>query len=144
LFLDEMPVDVGFLNGLPVGDIAYVKVLRPPFYGAAGGGSGGAIAIYTRKGDDLKSKPGGLTTNSIAGYTPIKEFYSPNYSTFNKQNELRDVRTTLYWNPGVNTTSTHNAVKFTFYNNDVTQAFRVVIEGMSKEGLLTHYEQILE
>lgn len=144
LYMDEMPVDASLLSSIPVSDIAYVKVFRPPFMGAIGGGSGGAIAIYTRKGDDLRSRPGGLSTNTVTGYTPIKEFYSPNYDRFDKRNEQKDVRTTLYWNPLIVTTPGNRKVKLSFYNNDVTQSFRVVIEGMSKEGLLTHYEEIME
>ena len=142
--MDETPVDADLLQSIPVSDIAYVKVFRPPFMGGAFGGSGGAIAIYTRKGDDLRSKPGGLSTNMVAGYTPIREFYSPNYDRFDKRNEQRDVRTTLYWNPMVLTTGQNRSVKLSFYNNDVTEAFRIVIEGVSKEGLFTHYEEIME
>jgi len=94
LFLDEMPIDAEFLNTIPVSDIAFVKVFRPPFMGGFNG-SGGAIAVYTRKGDDTRSKPGGLNTNTIIAYTPSREFYSPNYSRFDKRNEQPDVRTTL-------------------------------------------------
>lgn len=143
LYMDEMPVDAELLSSVPVSDIAYVKVFRPPFMGGPGG-SGGAIAIYTRKGDDLRSKPGGLSSNTVAGYTPLKEFYSPNYDRFDKRNEQRDVRTTLYWNPMLVTNANSRSVKLTFYNNDVTKAFRVIIEGVSKEGLLTHYEEVME
>ena len=144
LFLDEMQIDADFLNSMSVTDIAYVKVFRPPFMGAAGGGSGGAIAIYTRRGDELRSRPGGLSTNAVAGYTPIRQFYSPNYASFDKRNEQPDVRSTLYWNPLVITSPKNRSVKLSFYNNDVTKSFRVIIEGMSKEGLLTHYEEIME
>jgi hypothetical protein len=145
LFLDEVPTDVSMIANIPVNDVAYVKVFRPPFFGAAGGGAGGGIAIYTRRGNDVKSAPGkGLNTNTITGYTPIREFYAPNYGTFNKQNEQRDVRTTLYWNPTIETSPQKSIVRFTFYNNDVSQAFRIVIEGLSKDGQLTHFEQVLE
>jgi hypothetical protein len=143
LYMDEMAVDAELLNTIPVSDIAYVKVFRPPFMGTSGG-SGGAIAIYTRKGDDLRSKPGGLSSNTIAGYTPIKEFYSPNYDRFDKRNEQKDIRTTLYWNPMIITTGANRSFKLSFHNTDVTKSFRVIIEGMSKEGLLTHYEEIME
>jgi hypothetical protein len=144
LYLDEMPVDADFINSLPVSDVAYIKVLRPPFMGTSGGGNG-AIAIYTRKGDDAKNTPGkGLSSNNIAGYTPIREFYSPNYDRFDKRNEQRDVRSTLYWNPLINLSPKNKSVKLSFYNNDVTKAFRVVIEGMSKEGEFTHYEEVME
>jgi len=143
LYLDEMPIDAEFLNTIPVTDIAFVKVFRPPFMGGFNG-SGGAIAVYTRKGDDIKSKPGGLNTNTIAGYTPIREFYSPNYSRFDKRNEQPDLRTTLYWNPIILVPANSTSVKLQFYNNDVSKAFRVVIEGISKEGLVTHHEEVIE
>jgi len=52
IFVDEMPVDPGFLNDLPVADIAMIKIIKQPFIGAVGNGGGGTIAIYTIKGDD--------------------------------------------------------------------------------------------
>jgi hypothetical protein len=145
LYLDEVPTDVDMISSIPVSDVAYVKVFRPPFFGGVGGGSGGAIAIYTRKGNDTKTTPGkGLSSSTIAGYTPIKQFYSPNYDHFDQKNEQKDIRTTLYWNPMIVTNPQNHTVKLTFYNTDVTKSFRVVIEGMTKEGLLTHYEQVME
>jgi hypothetical protein len=35
-------------------------------------------------------------------------------------------------------------VVLTFFNNDVTNAFRVVIEGMTKDGRLAHVDQMME
>ena len=52
IFIDEIAVDPGFLNTLPVTDIAMIKVIKEPFIGAIGNGAGGTIAIYTVKGDD--------------------------------------------------------------------------------------------
>lgn len=144
LYLDEMQVDADFLTSVPVSDIAYIKVFRPPFMGGVGGGANGAIAIYTRKGDDARTRPGGLSSNTVSGYTPIRQFYSPNYERFDKRNDQKDVRTTLYWNPMILTTPASRSVKISFFNNDVSKSFRVVIEGLSKEGLLTHYEEIME
>jgi hypothetical protein len=143
VFLDEMQTDASMLANVPVSDIAYVKVFRPPFMGGSGG-SGGAIAVYTKKGSDRVPGKGGLSTNTVAGYSPIKQFYSPNYDSFDPRNERLDIRTTLYWNPLVVTSPSKNKVKLVFYNNDVTKAFRVVIEGMTKDGLLAHYETIME
>ncbi|MCU7550677.1 hypothetical protein OCK74_16275 [Chitinophagaceae bacterium LB-8] len=144
LYLDEIQTDVDMISGIPVSDVAYIKVFRPPFMGGSGGGNG-AIAIYTRRGGDVQSTPGkGLASNKVIGYTPIKQFYAPNYSSFQQRNEERDLRTTLYWNPMLVTTPGKQTVMFTFYNNDVSQSFRVVIEGMSSDGKLTRLEQIME
>ena len=51
VFVDEMRVDAGFLDALSVNDIAMIKVIKTPFLGGWGG-SGGAIAIYTKDGDE--------------------------------------------------------------------------------------------
>ncbi|GAC1419561.1 MAG: Plug domain-containing protein [Flavisolibacter sp.] len=145
IFLDEMNSSPEILSSIPVADIAYIKVFPPPFMGAPGGGSGGAVAIYTRRGGDARSRPGGgMTSSMVAGYTPIRQFYSPNYDAFDPKNEQPDLRTTLYWNPSLETTPKNHSVTFSFYNNDVTKSFRVIVEGMTREGLLTHFEQILE
>jgi hypothetical protein len=37
-----------------------------------------------------------------------------------------------------------NQVVLSFYNNDVTGAFRVIIEGMTRDGKLAHIEQMME
>ena len=37
-----------------------------------------------------------------------------------------------------------NKVVLSFYNNDVSRAFRVTIEGMTKDGRLAHIEQMME
>jgi hypothetical protein len=85
-----------------------------------------------------------MANNAIIGYSEIRQFYSPNYGTFNAANEKKDLRSTLYWNPQVVTTNLKNKIKLTFYNNDVSKAFRVIIEGITKDGRLAHLEQIME
>ena len=144
LFVDEVQADVGLVSGIAVNDIAYIKVFRPPFFG--GGNSGnGAIAIYTRRGNDIKPTPGkGLANSNINGYTSIRQFYSPNYSSFSQGNDKKDLRTTLYWNPQVVINPQKNKATLSFYNNDISRAFRVVIEGMTKDGRLAHVEQTME
>ncbi len=145
IFIDEMPADAERLQTIPMSDIAYVKVLRPPFFGATGGGAGGAIAVYTRKGGDVKSEPGkGLDSKHLAGYTVMKEFYSPNYETNPDKKYDQDVRTTLYWNPYVLTDKKNRTVSLPFFNNDVTKKFRIDIQGMNAEGKLICIEKIVE
>jgi hypothetical protein len=144
IFLDEMPADADMVSNISVSDVAYIKVLRPPFIGASNG-SGGAIAIYTRRGGDQKTEPGkGLANNMVTGYNTIRQFYSPNYATISEENEKKDFRSTLYWNPEVVTTPGKSKVVLSFFNNDVSNAFRVVIEGMTKDGRLAHVEQVME
>lgn len=144
VYLDQFNTDVNMLSSLSVSDIAYVKVFRPPFMGGFNG-SNGAIAIYTRKGNDAPVTRGkGLNNNTIFGYTPIKEFYTPNYANIDLRNEQRDLRTTLYWNPAVLLSPKSRTVTVTFYNNDISKAFRVILEGMTTDGRLAHIEQVME
>ena len=140
-FLDEMVVDAATLQTIPMQDVAMVKVFNPPFFGGSGGGAGGAIAVYTKKGRgnaDVK----GLSAATVIGYSPIKEFYSPDYSKYvPSADDPVDYRTTLYWNPFILTNKQNRRVIITFYNNDNTRKFRMVIEGINVDGKLTRIEK---
>jgi hypothetical protein len=144
LFLDETSMRAEMIKDIPVADIAYVKVYRPPFFGAVGGGRGGAIAIYTRKGgDEQVATAKGLDYKFLEGYTPYKQFYSPDYSQ-PADGDSPDLRTTLYWNPMVLTDRSSHNVKLEFYNNDASRRLRIVVEGMNTEGKLTRVEKIID
>ena len=143
LFLDEMRSQPDFLYSLSMGDIAYIKVFRPPFFGSTGGGAGGAISIYTRKGNDQVSKPGaGIPFIMLTGYTSYKEFYSPDYSVPTAASE--DIRNTIYWNPFILTDKINKRVKIEYYNNDISKKHRIVLEGMNLDGKLVRIEKVVE
>lgn len=148
LFLNEMPVDVTAIENIPVTDIAYVKAFRPPFFGATGGGAGGAIAIYTKKGADVTSSAtsnmGGLDKSRLTGYALPKEFYSPDYSKETTNADLPDIRSTLLWQPYILTDKNNHKITVNFYNNDVSKRIRIILEGMNEDGQLTRVEKILE
>jgi hypothetical protein len=144
LFLNEMRTDPQGLSSIPVSDIAYVKVLRPPFMGATGGGANGAIAVYTRKGDERQvDNFKGLNRITVPGYSPAKEFYSPDYSVADPMHELDDLRTTIYWAPFIFLDKEKKKVSITFYNNDISKELKVVIEGVNEIGQLTRVEEMI-
>ncbi len=144
-FYNESPVDLSYLSSVNMNDVAYIKVFRPPFLGAIGGGANGAIAIYTRKGGEgPKTESKGISYKMVIGYTAPKEFYSPNYDTYNEKNEEKDIRTTLYWAPTLLTTPGNNTIRLKFFNNDFSQSFRVIVEGITTDGKLTHVEKVIE
>jgi len=145
LYLNEMQVDASQLQNTPVSDIAMVKVFRPGSGVGFGGGAGGTIAVYTRKGSEKKPDPTikGLDQARIIGYSPVRQFYSPDYLR-NPDDQTQDIRTTLYWNPYVLTEKGNSKLSFTFYNNDVTHKIRVVLEGFNEMGKLTRVEKIIE
>ncbi|NML20652.1 hypothetical protein HHL16_07190 [Pseudoflavitalea sp. G-6-1-2] len=147
LFLNEMQIDASAIANTPVADVAYVKVFRPPFFGAFGGGAGGAIAVYTKKGGDMRNTsnvPGGMEKNRMVGYSAAKEFYSPDYSKENALYDVLDVRTTLYWAPYLLTDKNSRKATITFYNNDISKKLKVIVEGMNEAGMMTRVEKVLE
>lgn len=146
LFLNEMQTDVSQIATVSVNDIAYIKVLRPPFIGAMGGGAGGAIAVYTKKGGDVKPEPGkGLNKSLVVGYSTPKEFYSPNYKDLSGSSQVAaDYRTTLYWNPTILTDVTRKKVRLEFYNNDITKAYRIILEGVNEIGKMVRIEKVIQ
>ena len=143
-YLDEVPVDASMLASISMTQIAFIKVFRPPFFGAFGGGSGGAIAVYTKKGDDTRTQFSGLEYALLAGYTPVKQFYSPNYAEQQINFTQTDLRRTLYWQPNIQTGGDLRKVKISFYNNDISQSLRVVMEGMADDGRLIHFSKLLK
>lgn len=147
LFLDQMPSQSTVLQTLVMQDIAMVKVFRPPFFGSMGGGAGGAIAIYTKKGSSRNS--GGNKSNKemfstvLGGYSRFKEFYNPQYDN-SGENPETDIRTTLYWNPYVITNKKSPRYRIQFYNNDLSKRLLIVLEGINADGKITRTTKILE
>ncbi len=144
VFMDEMQTDISQVQSIPMSDVAMIKVFRPPFIGGTGGGAGGAIAVYTKKGASLNKDVKGLDFVRIPGYSVAKEFYSPDYSQYDEAQTQGDFRSTLYWNPFVLTDKDTRRVVFTFYNNDISRRFRIVVEGCDVYGKLTRIEKIFE
>lgn len=144
LYLNEMPADVSMLANINVNDIALVKVFRPPFMGGFGGGAGGAIAVYTKKGGDNKGDETirGFERMKKAGYSLVKEFYSPDYAVKKEVHALPDKRLTLFWSPYISVDSITHATTIAFYNNDFSKRFRIVVEGITADGRVGRVEQI--
>lgn len=143
IFINEMPADALSAMNLSMTDVAYIKVFKPPFMGSSGSGASGAIAIYTTKPADRSTdKIKGMNSTILTGYSYYKEFYHPDYTY--PQPKLPDTRATLYWNPYILTDKKNKTVKISFFNNDITQKFRVIIEGVNAKGKLTRIEKIIE
>jgi len=146
IYLNELRSDVGMVSSIPVTDVAYIKVFRPPFFGTGGGGASGAIVIYTKKGG-TSSKGSqnvkGMESTILAGYSRFKEFYNPIYdksaASFNP-----DTRNTLYWNPYIMTNKKSPRYPIEFYNNDVSSKLKIVLEGINANGKMTRVVKILE
>jgi hypothetical protein len=142
LFLNESPSEVTAIQNLPMSDVAMVKVYRPPFFGATGGGAGGAVAVYLKKGGNRAQNVKGLDFANVAGYTAIREFYSPDYDQAADISKTDDLRSTLYWSPNLLFDKNTRRVKVSFFNSDNCTKYRVIIEGLNRLGQLTHEEKL--
>jgi hypothetical protein len=140
IFMNEIVTEVEMLQSIPMSDVAMIKVFDPPFFGAAGGGPGGAVAVYTKKGAAVNSNVQGLNIATLHGYSSIKEFYMPNYELENVAGP--DFRTTLYWNPFVLMDAKNKRISIPFFNNDNGNKIRVIIEGINEAGQLTREEKV--
>jgi hypothetical protein len=148
VYLDQQLVGPEFIQSMNIRDIAIIKIFRPPFFGGIGGGSGGAIAIYSKKGADMRmsndSKSSkGMAYTLIAGYSRFKEFFSPDYE-IPGENSDTDIRTTLYWSPYVITNKKHPRFKIQFFNNDFSKKLNVVLEGINTDGKITRVVKVIE
>lgn len=142
LFLNESPSEVTAIQNVQMSDVAMVKVYRPPFFGASGGGAGGAVAVYLKKGGNRSQNVKGLDFVNIAGYSVIREFYSPDYEQALDINKADDLRSTIYWSPNLLLDKNTRRLKISFFNSDNCTKYRVIIEGLNGLGQLTHEEKL--
>jgi hypothetical protein len=141
LFLDEIETDPSVVATIPANQIALVKIYSS-FAGGWGNSPGGAMAIYTKKGADYVSNTSFANIKTYNGYTITKEFFAPNYKLSN-EGLATDLRHTIDWRPTVFVNSINPRIPFSFYNNNRTQSFKVVIEGMTTSGKLIWLEQVV-
>jgi hypothetical protein len=135
--IDGMPVDASALTAISQFDLDRVEVIKGPTAAVYGGrGGGGVIALFTKRGGSNyeEVEPGdNIIIYKAGGFQQYREFYSPRY-TADGQTERPDYRTTLYWNPAIQTDASGKA-SVSFYTADRLTDYRVVINGISDAGL---------
>ncbi len=143
LFLNETMTDANTIATIQASEVAMIKIYSS-FVGATGNGAGGAMAIYTKKGDDLFDFSSGRSFNlRYNGFSVIREFYSPDYQKAPAEKTKEDKRITLQWKPDIMLSGVNPKIPVVFYNNDRTKRYRVVVEGMTVDGKLLMLEKIV-
>ncbi|RZL46906.1 MAG: hypothetical protein EOO93_25530 [Pedobacter sp.] len=136
LIVDGMQINQDFLSSIPVTDVAGIEILTSNYnltvLGAAA--SGGAIYITTKNGN-LGRGPDATNTAKITnfGYQVSKQFYSPDYDDPKTNQQLQDLRSTIYWNPAV-ITNDKGQTNLNFFNAGTPGTYRIVVEGMDAFG----------
>ena len=144
IYANGMPVDVFYLASIDVAGIESLEIFNND--GLSGvnrlSNTSGVLVINMKEikkttisKDQLKSlfPPTNVLTFKPKGYTPERQFYIPKYSGPRTSMQREDYRTTIYWNPSVNTDKEGNAA-FEFFNSDAKGFYRVVVEGMDNSG----------
>ncbi|RYU87348.1 hypothetical protein EWM62_16695 [Mucilaginibacter terrigena] len=141
-FLNNFASSAGDIRNTPMMDIDYIKIYDPSM-GGAFGAFGGVISVYTKRGKGFVYNDKNNKTLPLAGYTPVTDFFSPDYATAVTVTGKPDLRTTLYWEPNIILDKEKQEHLIKFYNNDISRRFKIVIEGMNFDGKLVHLEKIL-
>ena len=103
----------------------------------------GVLTVRLKPGyTGRRGKPLSMATIHQQGWKPDIKFYSPQYTDKN-QKTRPDHRTTLYWNPKVETDEKgHASVRF--YASDISKRYLITLEGVSDDGIVIHKEAIIE
>lgn len=100
-------------------------------YGTAG--AFGVIAVYTKTGASGMGNPDPtLQTIALPGFSPSRIFPSPDYEKSPPKGP--DQRSTLYWNPSIQTDPLTGKSAFSFFAADLPGMYRVVVEGVTADG----------
>ena len=140
LSLDGNPVTMDDLKQVSMKEVLFIKIVDKPSPKDLQ-----TLAITSRQSvyqDNIINNKTGFAV--VRGYTTVKEFYIPQYAGSPSDDHSEDFRSTLYWNPRVILDKDHRKVKLSFFNNDLSNKFRVIVEGMNSEGRLTRLEQIIK
>jgi hypothetical protein len=98
------------------------------------------LAIYTFSGKGLMgSFPRGKGTNlkydTAPQFSPIREFYNPEYQeSENIDWNIPDRRTLLYWKPNIATDKITGKAITTFFNSDLKGKMVIICEGITADG----------
>jgi len=139
LVLDDRKIEfIDEIEDLPMSWVKQIDLLTTfnPF-GVRSGDANAAIFIYTKSFEELEKDdtvPLHMKTIMPLGYQQPIEFYAPKYDTPEKRNaSVPDLRTTIHWQPVVQTDSA-GVASFDFYTADEQTSYTVVIEGLADDG----------
>ena len=138
--LDGTPVAMDDLKSVSMKEVLFIKFLPKSNQKALP-----TLAITSRQALDQENIMENKTGFAIVkGYTPAREFYHQHYDNKIEDFQATDYRSTLYWNPKLRLDNSNRKMSIVFFNNDISNKFRVVIEGMNQDGKLCHIDEIIK
>lgn len=131
------------INPTTVERIAITKRIDV-LYGSQG--KNGVIAVYTKIGTtgfEDAEKEKNFQILRIPGYSRPRSFSFPDYGDSKTDKTRPDYRATIYWNPWVTTDDKTGTASVSFYSADLEGRYRVVAEGVTKNGKPVRYVYFL-
>ncbi|WP_316811928.1 TonB-dependent receptor plug domain-containing protein [Pedobacter heparinus] len=138
VILDGVRMPANALGDIYTHEVEAIEVLKgasASIYGMTG--FGGVLIITTKF---AAGKPvhypytAGLITYSPKAYTSAREFYMPNYDEPKSNQQLSDLRTTIFWHPNIIVKG--GKASFEYFNADSKGPYKVTIEGIDGNGKL--------
>lgn len=138
VLLDGMRLDfdnLDLITTIPVYMIDRVDVLGPsPAFGMSG--ANGAINIITKTGmrRETVELPVNAASFRISGFDAPRVFYSPKYIRPPGPQEMPDIRTTLMWEPNIETED-DGGTSLEYYNGQNPAKVIIRVEGITEQGI---------
>lgn len=144
VYVNGMPVDVNYLTSLDANGIESIEVFNNDGLSGINRRSNtlGVLVVNLKEikstplsKDQIKDlfPPANVLTYKPKGYSVERHFYTPKYTGPRTPTQPEDLRTTVYWNPVVNTNKEGKAA-LEYFNADGKGTYKVVIEGLDIDG----------
>jgi TonB-dependent SusC/RagA subfamily outer membrane receptor len=147
LVIDDIPRNISLLSVLNVAEIAQIDVLKDGSLAIFGmKAANGVISIHTKRGASNRSVIETFHAKTLLplGYQQPVEFYEPKYDTPEKQrSQVPDLRTTIHWQPVVQTDS-EGIASCEFYTADEMTSYTMIIEGVTDDGRIIRQEEKIQ
>jgi hypothetical protein len=132
--LCEAPLEA--LAQISTAEIARIEIIPQPDIDVFGAPCPhGIVSIYSRQNttEIPDSASDTWQTITLQGYEVYERFTGPDYGNDGNVASI-DNRTTLYWNPRIQT-NRKGRVKISFFNSDQARNMQICVEGISRDGV---------
>lgn len=106
-------------------------------------GSYGVIAVYMKEGGGVDRTDPNFQIIKLPGFSKSRNFVAPDYEKSSIDAAQADYRSTIYWNPNVNVDAKTGATAVSFFAADLAGLYRVVVEGVTANGVPVRGETYL-
>ena len=129
------PENLVSLLTLPMNMVDRIDIINAsPLYGMRG--ANGVINVITKTGIRriFDQESTNSVTSIIKGFDIPRVFYSPKYDNKTPQTYTPDYRSTIFWEPDIKIFK-NQPVKLEYYNADSPREIKIVVEGITEEGI---------